>query len=183
METNTRHSLLTKKKNFRAKGPGMIQSNTTRLIDETNEQPVDVEDDAAMPIRLEEDSDEDTGIRLADIPAADENLHPKRDRSGGNDEVDAIDVGSDDEVPPTKRRRGLLDGDSDDDEGEDKKKMAMDVSYEGFAIYGRVLCLVVKRTGEKSASQTTTSRSEVAGGQAKMENFLTSTQVPVGEEE
>lgn len=77
---------------------------------------------------------------------------------------------------------------------DDKKKLAMDISYEGFSIYGRVLCLVVKRRegstggggigatgarggkgkGVASASQS----SRAPGGQATMANWIASTQVP-----
>lgn len=33
---------------------------------------------------------------------------------------------------------------------DDKKKLALNTSYDGFSIYGRILCLVVKRKGKKS---------------------------------
>lgn len=84
---------------------------------------------------------------------------------------------------------------------DDKKKLAMDISYEGFSIYGRVLCLVVKRreggagggigaTGARggkgkgaasaaSVSTTPAGRSNRApGGQATMANWIASTQIP-----
>jgi hypothetical protein len=68
---------------------------------------------------------------------------------------------------------------------DDKKKMAMDISYEGFAIYGRVLCLVVKRRGGRPAQATAGSKSQTAssqaGNQAVMENWITSTQMPAAE--
>lgn len=96
--------------------------------------------------------------------------------------------------PPAKRRRPAQS--ADDDEDDDKKKLAMDISYEGFSIYGRVLCLVVKRRdgsgadlAERGANASTTaaagsgsSRSNRANarGQTMMENFIMSTQVPAG---
>ncbi|KAM0329400.1 hypothetical protein ACHAQA_004707 [Verticillium albo-atrum] len=69
---------------------------------------------------------------------------------------------------------------------DDKKKMAMDVSFEGFAIYGRVLCLVVKRrdtparaAGRAAARDSAATSSAAApGGQAMMENWISSTQMP-----
>lgn len=69
--------------------------------------------------------------------------------------------------------------------GDDKKKMAMDISYEGFAIYGRVLCLVVKRRGPgrtvpAAASNKPQAASQI-GNQAVMENWITSTQMPAAE--
>ncbi|KAI1294491.1 hypothetical protein F5Y03DRAFT_314776 [Xylaria venustula] len=102
------------------------------------------------------------------------------------------------ESPPAKRPRpapGATAGDEDDD----KKKLAMDISYEGFSIYGRVLCLVVKRRegggadrAERDANASTpaaagsgNSRTKAASrgrGQAMMENFIISTQIPAGAE-
>lgn len=106
----------------------------------------------------------------------------------------------DDVAPPAAKRRR---GDASEHEGprDDKKKLAMDISYEGFAIYGRVLCLVVKRredigggkgkgiagtTGRAGASSSTTpgwdgrgGRGGGEGGRAgMMENWITSTQLP-----
>ncbi|KAI5922055.1 hypothetical protein F4810DRAFT_304154 [Camillea tinctor] len=91
--------------------------------------------------------------------------------------------------PPAKRRREAVVGE-EEDEDDDKKKLAMDISYEGFSIYGRVLCLVVKRreggsfnrpgrTGATN-SAATGGKAKAGGGQAMMENFIISTQVPAG---
>ncbi|KAI1802862.1 hypothetical protein F4811DRAFT_554373 [Daldinia bambusicola] len=98
--------------------------------------------------------------------------------------------------PPAKRRRGgaptLPEGNNIEND-DDKKKLAMDISYEGFSIYGRVLCLVVKRregnigAGPQPAGRGRTSGTggvhatkHGGGGQAMMENFIISTQVPAG---
>ncbi|KAI1647125.1 uncharacterized protein F4817DRAFT_338535 [Daldinia loculata] len=97
--------------------------------------------------------------------------------------------------PPAKRRRGgaaAPEGDNAEDD-DDKKKLAMDISYDGFSIYGRVLCLVVKRregnigAGPQPAGRGRTSGTggshatkHGGGGQAMMENFIISTQVPAG---
>lgn len=81
---------------------------------------------------------------------------------------------------PSKRRK---EKETEPTPGEDdKKKMAMDISYEGFAIYGRVLCLVVKRRGgvQLAASNKSQTASQL-GGQAMMENWITSTQMPPAE--
>lgn len=167
----------------------MMKSNASRLISETNDQPVDVDDADFAPIRIEEESDDEESVDLSAIPTADTPGGAKRDRDfaagdsvlGGEAEGAAIEVDSEGDEPPSKRRREVPGLDSDD-EGEDKKKMAMDVSYEGFAIYGRVLCLVVKRrdAGTKS-NQSSASGSGATTGQAKMENWITSTQMPADE--
>ncbi|OAA68829.1 hypothetical protein ISF_03204 [Cordyceps fumosorosea ARSEF 2679] len=188
-ETSTRHSLLAKTKHFREKGPAMMQSNASKLISETNDQPVDVDAADFAPIRIEEESGEEENFDLSAIPTADTQNRTKRDRdviadgSGvGDSNADgaAIELDSDgEEEPPSKRIREALGPDSDDDTEEDKKKMAMDVSYEGFAIYGRVLCLVVKRRdGGAKTNQSTSTGSSATSGQAKMENWITSTQMP-----
>lgn len=86
--------------------------------------------------------------------------------------------------------------------GDDKKKLAMDISYEGFSIYGRVLCLVVKRRegdagggigatgarggkGKAAAASAASISASSAGrgnrapsGQATMANWIASTQIP-----
>lgn len=180
-ETSTRHSLLSKKKHFREKGPSLMQSNTTKLISETNNQPVDVEEADFAPIRIEEESGDENEIDLSAIPVADDEIRAKRDRrqigdDGGlehGDRETAIDVDSGDEEPPSKRRREVMNAESDSDREDDKKKLAMDVTYEGFAIYGRVLCLVVKK--RDAGSKTSQSSA------AKMENWISSTQIPAEE--
>lgn len=117
------------------------------------------------------------------------------------DEEDALDEDGT-VTPPAKRRRAQAEasesGAEHEETRDDKKKLAMDISYEGFAIYGRVLCLVVKRRdgpGSITSSTSTAKGKGVAGapsgrggragqqaaapgGQAVMENWITSTQMP-----
>jgi hypothetical protein len=212
-ETSTRHSLLTKRKHFRDKVPGKLKSNSSRLIDETNTSPVDVEGHS-VPILLREESDDDN-INLDAIPAVDERTGPRRNKRqrgevvadsdsdfeplDGDRDVAAIEINSDDDDeevssrPPKRTRRlAALDDDKDETEDpDDKKKMAMEISYEGFAIYGLCLCLIVKRRestartgGSRPSAGTTTSTTlsgnEIGpGGHATMENWITSTQIPI----
>jgi len=66
-------------------------------------------------------------------------------------------------------------------ERDDKKKLAMDVSYEGFAIYGRVLCLVVRRreaAGGRIGGGAPSRMIDKTDGQAMMEQWIASTQLP-----
>ncbi|KAM0260822.1 hypothetical protein ACHAQJ_002589 [Trichoderma viride] len=194
-ETSTRHSLLTKHKFFRDKGPSAMQSNASKLIAETNASPIDVDANDFAPIRIEEDSDNEGVVALSDIPSANTRRQAKRQRSntieddeadddnGSDDEfqgsdASVIDVDSDSRQPLSKRPRGPVKPPASESEGQFhddyKKKLAMDVSYEGFAIYGRVLCLIVKKKETRTQQDL--------GGQAKMENWITSTQIPVGED-
>lgn len=57
------------------------------------------------------------------------------------------------------------------DDEDDKKKMGMSTTYEGFRIYGRILCLVVKRKGSKGKEGV---------GQAMLEEWISSTQAGEG---
>jgi len=188
-ETSTRHSLLYKTKHFRDRLPPKLESNSSKLIGETDSVPVDVEDEYRAPV-LQEDDDE---VRLADIPVAETTTRRSKRQRGiqdpeqdGNDEAfeddetaSAIEIDSDTEAPPHKRHRARTNDGLDGNE--DKKKLAMDVSYEGFAIYGQVLCLVVKKRANAAASSGGGGKARPEG-QATMENWISSTQVPAGED-
>ncbi|KAI1392930.1 uncharacterized protein F4822DRAFT_441665 [Hypoxylon trugodes] len=245
-ETSTRHALLTKYKHFHDTTQTKLTSNSGRLINETNEAPIDVDTTADLGpvLRHEESEDENVAATLAAIPAANETAagsnngrRPKRGRRNTEAETDAdrdiddqqnrdVEILSDSQddgddglfvqddppddedgirSPPAKRRRGAAAkavGGEEADNEDDKKKLAMDISYEGFSIYGRVLCLVVKRRdgnigagpqpAGRGSSNNNSSRNSAAGssnatkpgggGQAMMENFILSTQVPAGAE-
>lgn len=179
----TRHSLITKQKQFTKKPK--IQSTGNKLTGWLNnsENPITLEDDDA-PVGLREEEDEP---RLNDIPElADKGKRRADDEFEDND---PLFVSSDDEgtfqtqrVAPSKRRKGPRRAgqgkavDIDDAEAEvedDKKKLALNTTYDGFSIYGRILCLIVKRKGKKAASSTI---GAPAGGSQMMENWV-STQV------
>lgn len=192
-ETNTRHSILAKNKHFHESAPQSIHSNTNKLTGETNENPVDVDATESVPVLREEESGEKDG-RLADIPAAPVGGKRRSGRHGNRNDGDddfessddetasAIEVDSDTEQPPPTRFAGSDSSDGGDDGEDDKKKLAMDVSYDGFAIYGRVLCLVVRKKDHRSLLAAGKAASGQPSGQASMENWITSTQIPVGED-
>ncbi|KAK1777951.1 hypothetical protein QBC45DRAFT_393751 [Copromyces sp. CBS 386.78] len=176
-------------------------------------------DDDMPIIREEDSEDQEVNLNdiptvdETDVISDSANRRSKRRRrqssgpnndSGVDDEAQAIDLDlSDDdgmfigdgddngsEGPPARKRRKDKQPAAEEEEGrDDKKKLAMDISYEGFAIYGRVLCLVVKR---RDIGRTVTGPSSgkalmaQPGGQAMMENWITSTQLPeaaVGEDD
>lgn len=187
-ETTTRHSILMKHKHIRDKAPPRMQSNSSKLLGDTSASPIDVDTAASPPPVLREEDDE---VSLGDIPEAGADIsdagHGKRRRESASSGSEFED--DDDEVelvrgsaPPSKRARQ---GSASDGDEEDKKKMAMDISYEGFAIYGRVLCLVVKRHDVPSvrAPAGAPPAAEKPTGQAMMENWISSTQVPAGMED
>ncbi|KAI0151636.1 hypothetical protein GGR57DRAFT_178302 [Xylariaceae sp. FL1272] len=152
------------------------------------------------PKRARSNTTQDADVDPAD---ADHNDDPDNheiisDDDENNEDDDGLFVQSpadDNTAPPPAKRRKAADKNPDDAETDDKKKMAMDISYEGFSIYGRVLCLVVKRRdtagpdlmargGNAAATGGPGSNAAKAqargGGQAMMENFIISTQVPAG---
>ncbi|MCJ1375416.1 hypothetical protein MMC20_006651 [Loxospora ochrophaea] len=66
-------------------------------------------------------------------------------------------------------------GEKDEEMGDDKKKKAFRTEYEGFAIYGKILCLVIKRRGVVKGKEL------VGGaGQAMMEEWIRASQVEGG---
>jgi hypothetical protein len=161
--------VLTKQKVLRDKA--RIRSNsgklTNWLITGTSERPMLVDEDATEPIMIREEDDEEA-INIADIPTAEDSFEisrrsarHKRQLEGA--EPDTVSDGSDSDnsalfVPgrPTKRSKtgegpGLGNKDEEGDEiQDDKKKLGLNTSYDGFSIYGRILCLVVKRRGGRT---------------------------------
>ncbi|KAI2622470.1 hypothetical protein GGR54DRAFT_64927 [Hypoxylon sp. NC1633] len=144
--------------------------------DRRRDSDVEIVSDSQEDEGREEDEDEDDGLFVQEDPDSDAGARP----------------------PPAKRRKEAAqrdDANAKNDDDDDKKKLAMDISYEGFSIYGRVLCLVIKRRersigggpqqpgrGRNSAAATSSGHATRpgGGGQAMMENFIISTQVPAG---
>jgi hypothetical protein len=178
-ETSTRHSLLTKQKHFRAPQKKGLQSNSQKLTGGTTDTAIEVED---VPAIRREESEEDA-LNLQDLPAADD--FPAVEDLSDADSLFADDDG--DGPRASKRARAATNESSEplpkrrappeEEANDDKKKMAMETSYDGFAIYGRVLCLVVKRKDKKGKGPAKTA------GQAMMEDWITSTQLPAQEDE
>jgi hypothetical protein len=178
---------LTKQKIFKDKA--RIQSNSGKLTNwltsGTSDQPVVINEDAADPIVIREE-DDDEPINLADIPAADQpGKQPKRSarqigRKGKAAEDDTLSNRSDSEasdlfVPEptnpsrTEAQRQNADQDSDDEPlADDKKKLGLNTSYDGFSIYGRILCLVIKRRGVRNVAGA----SGATSSQAMLENWV-----------
>lgn len=160
-ETSTPHTLLSKQKTFTDKRP--IGSNSTRLGVGTAGAAsgrTDPSNDADRPILVEEDSDPE--VRLDDIPVQidsdDEELDPVQAVGGKRKRDTAPD---DDPIPPPV-------------EADEKKKLAVKTRYDGFTIYGRVLCLIVKRKGVRQA----TGFHGAASGSDMMENWVSTQAQP-----
>ncbi|KAH8837048.1 hypothetical protein MCOR27_011708 [Pyricularia oryzae] len=234
-ETDTRHSILYKDKRFRDKTQTRLRSNSKKLTGgDSADAAINVEgdDDAAdsnsdveviqaadgdeIPMIRREDSDDDAGVPLHNIPAApgagatvSEGRGTKRrrqstvtainnnDKDQDDDAFEIVDSGDEDDdlesesSHPTRSKRVRQPAAEAD---EKKKKLAMDITYNSFAIYGRVLCLVVKKRGVGNSSNLSAAAatsghgkaaaaSSRAAGQARMENWIASTQImPVAEQ-
>ena len=160
---------MTKQKAFANKA--RIKSKSGKLgisnYDQNNtENPIHVDDDQPPDVLLEEDADE---TRLDDIPEA-----ATSGRKRGRSDDDTIDVSDDDDedsfqTQKASRRKKRKSGEviEDEPEQDDKKKMALNTSYEGFSIYGRILCLIVKRKGGKKSSAT-----GLSTGSEMLENWV-----------
>ena len=81
-------------------------------------------------------------------------------------------------LPPKRAKSTAVD--ENEEASDDKKKMGMRTTYDGYSIYGRILCLIVKRRGDGLVMAA--SGKKQAGGQASMENWIASTQAPTGDE-
>jgi hypothetical protein len=178
-ELSSRHSLLTKHKSFQDKPRLQSNSGklTGWLTTGTSEQPVEVPEDDDVPMIREEDKED--AINLDDIPetSGDDEItefttnqkrlrRSKRKRQNSQEGIfvgdsdDSADSFQTQKSPPIKRsKRGkeretdpTIGEEGDEDEGggpDDKKKLGLNTSYDGFSIYGRILCLVVKRKGTR----------------------------------
>ena len=179
-ELSTRHSLLTKQKHFSDKPK--LKSTGNRLTGWLNnsEHPIRIEDEARAPgILLLEDEDV---VELRDIPEV-ETGGKRNATSAEAVQVDALFVSSDDEEffqtqreRTSKRRKQnttrnppVEPDDHHDEEVDDKKKLGLTTSYDGFSIYGRILCLVVKRKSKKAAASNP---GGPVGGSQMMEQWV-----------
>ncbi|KAG9522422.1 hypothetical protein KCU93_g7026, partial [Aureobasidium melanogenum] len=167
-ETSTSHAMLTKQKTFTQKP--RLQSNTSKLTNyfgNNTENAIHVHDDEEAPaVLLEEDADE---VKMGDIPEVNTN---KRSRNDDEDDEHIFvqseeDEDEEEETPQPRKKKTKVKDVSQDEEEDDKKKMGIKTAYEGFSIYGRILCLIVKRKGVKK---------NAAGNSAAMLETWVSTQ-------
>ena len=179
-ETSSRHSILRKLKTAKAEKSRLGTTNGKMIG--TRDEPLEVGESA--PGLITEESEESAGVRMADIPStaegeaagkvtlaksqSDEGLFVSDDSDGGNAGAQG--------TPSSKSKGKRPVGEGEDGGEDDKKKLGMDTTYDGFSIYGRILCLVVKRRG-------TAKGKELAGGagQAMMEDWIASTQMAEGQ--
>ncbi|KAL8727333.1 MAG: hypothetical protein Q9166_006101 [cf. Caloplaca sp. 2 TL-2023] len=173
-EISSTHAILHKEKRAKTEKPPLGTNNGKLTGEGTQKVPLEVEDVAA-PAVLREESQGEKMFNMADIPAAEGDqtrTSLTKDTSlfvSENSDQDLSDGGQ-----PTRKTSGQGDASAADKGSgkDDKKKLGMNTSYDGFSIYGRILCLVVKRRGNVRSK-------DLAGGasQAMMEDWIASTQM------
>jgi hypothetical protein len=197
-DLSSRHSVLTKQKIVKDKP--RIQSNSGKLTNwlttGTSEQPMVIAEDTGEPIIIRVEDDE--SMILNNIPEAGGNKDQARrstrnKRRRGDASEPAVSEASDSDdsfafesAPSTKRPKAnglsLSDADHSDDEMElqdDKKKLSLNTSYDGFSIYGRILCLIVKRKGVRNPA----SGSGAISSQHMMENWVSTQAAGEGDDD
>lgn len=147
----------------------------------TRDIPVEIGDDGGADLTREE-SQEENETSLMDIPAAQDDVRDSESsQESGRDEQDLF-IADEAQVEDARARRASRSRREkrappviDDVVEDDKMKMALNTTYDGFSIYGRILCLVVRR-------RRVTEGKEFAGGarQAMMEEWIASSQMGEG---
>jgi hypothetical protein len=153
----TPHSVVKRHKTFATKAPQGKLSGT-------QDEPLEVEDSGDSPQLQREESEENEVVKMEDIPTFDSTTNV----SGTTAETatSVLDGGEpqpQDDQSTTTNLQGVT-------ETEDKKKMGMVATYEGFRVDDHVLTLLVTRTDGKGKEIDT------GGGHAMMEEWITSTQ-------
>ena len=199
-ETSTRHSLLIKSKDFKNK-KRRIQSNSGKMtgwLDSNveKEQIENINKNTEDPIIIGEEEDENNvpaAINLNDIPEVPDtasgssslrfvNAHT----SAAATESEAYEISSDESGEGQKDLTSKVVGHKGkeivgrnnyvQDSLDNKKKLLLNTTYEGFSIYGRILCLIVNykkpTIARKSSGGGPTAASR--GSQKMLEQWVSS---------
>ncbi|WEW59641.1 hypothetical protein PRK78_005120 [Emydomyces testavorans] len=165
-ETGTRHSIATRHKSF--KDGGRISSNSTRLTG-SNDAPIHIPDDdgeQAVPILVEEE-DATSGLRgIPEVqPTDSEDEEPSCQHQLRRRRPSTAEEDDETSQRPTKRNKAETPVEA---VSQDEKKLGMTTTYEGFSIWGWILCLLISR---KDKSKPTRARGESLN-QALMEEWI-----------
>ena len=173
--TSARHSILKKEKRVKGEKRRLGRTDGKMTGVGTREEPVEVGGDDAVLVRQE--SQEGKDVSLEDIPQAEDALMEGGSR-GSRDESEGLFISEgceDDSLRPSTKGK-QKEGPEREVDSDDKKKMALNTDYDGFSIYGRILCLIVKRKGTAKGKE-----SAGGAGQAMMEDWIASTQMAEGQ--
>ena len=180
-ETSSRHSILRKVKTAKTE-KGRLGTMNGKMTG-TRDAPVEVGEGDPQGL-IAEEGEESEDVHMGDIASATVGGNavtrarlPKDESQEGlfvSEHSDEEDVDAREMSSSVNGGEGHA-GEEEDGEEDEKKKLGMDTTYDGFSIYGRILCLVVKRKGIAKGK-------EMAGGagQAVMEDWIASTQMQEG---
>ncbi|MDI1490897.1 MAG: hypothetical protein OHK93_002102 [Ramalina farinacea] len=148
------HAVCVRSREMKGEGVGVVE--IAEEEDEVELADIPAEEGDGVEVKME-DGTEEVPVEL-----------PDREGEGEDDDDEGDAFERDNPMTSRQRRRVAM---RRDGEGEDekKKKGSFDTTYEGFSIYGRILCLVVKRRGTGAKGGR-----ELAGGagQAMMEEWI-----------
>lgn len=154
----TPHSVVKRHKTFASKAP---QGEFTG----TQDEPLQVDDNGDSPQLQREESEENDVVKMEDIPTFDSTTNV----SGTSAETATrVPDGGEPQSQDDQSAATNLQGEA---ETEDKKKMGMIATYEGFRVDDHVLTLLVTRKDGKGKE------TDAGVGHAMMEEWITSTQV------
>lgn len=169
-----RHSLLTKNRVLQQLDETDMHSGSIHLTGDTLGNAVRIDDETEATIRVEVESDsgisdsvmvlQETSGDVSDdggLFIDDSCTRAKRRRSSSTSRSISELSQSVDGLSKRQKRAPVVD---------DKKKILLKTTYEGFSIYGKVLCLIVKK-------RENTSQSSARDGHATMRDWITSTQM------
>jgi hypothetical protein len=129
----------------------------------------------------EADDDSELAIQTRQTPRRSKRARPAKEKDSLFAASSDEDEGEDITIPPSKRSKKSSVAEAETGGEDDKKKMALRTTYDGFSIYGRVLCLIVKRrdTGKDKGKGRA---GFGGGGQAMMEDWISTQMLPEEEE-
>ncbi|PYH98247.1 hypothetical protein BO71DRAFT_316886 [Aspergillus ellipticus CBS 707.79] len=166
-ESRTRHSLLTRHKEFDDGGDSRGNASAARTQTAGSSGSAAA---AAAEILIE--SDDESGLEMQDIPEEETTTAAAAadaedgDNAGGKRRRDAD---GENDSPDGRRRTSKRRKEKEEEADAEDKKMCFRTNYEGFNIYGWVLCLLVTRKGEKAGTRATPSE---PGRQVLMEEWI-----------
>ena len=122
VDVETRHAVVVKSRTFREGGGGRRRRKGA-VWGGDKESAVDVDGDTQQPVLVRDESDDEDDLldRLPTAPPANSLLQDR---------------------PP---RTSEEEGEEEEEEEPEKKKLALTTEYNGYAIYGKTLCLVVQK--------------------------------------
>lgn len=182
-DKGVRHSILKREKLARGVANGRSGLEVHHgTVGATSEKPMLVGDEDegeeaekathTLPALRREESEGSDHVRLRNVPLEGESPRQLEtqgiSRSHANDDDDDDHNMSDDAANGAISRRA-------GEEGDDKKKLALDTEYDGFSIYGQILCLLVRRKGQAKGTAQ-----KKGAAQATMEGWISSSQMGVG---